>query len=147
VITVNELLFAKASEFARSEEVSTFKSSGGAETPTRAARSLIFDGSNCAALSPIELHREILGREDRSLVGVLGELKTAFDPEMLPLELRPSQIRELRNAVTSRGIQLLVTPRSPEIGFENGESVVVLLAGSVDLAELLLEQREVILGG
>ena len=40
-----------------------------------------------------------------------------------------------------------MTPRSPEIGFENGESVVVLLAGSVDLAELLLEQREVILGG
>ena len=37
VITVNELLFAKANEFARSEEVSTFKSSGGAETPARAA--------------------------------------------------------------------------------------------------------------
>ena len=37
MITVDELLFAKADEFAGGEEVSTFKSSGGAETPARAA--------------------------------------------------------------------------------------------------------------
>jgi len=41
VITVDELLFAEADEFAGSEEVSTFQSSSGAETPARAARSLI----------------------------------------------------------------------------------------------------------
>lgn len=37
MITVNELLFAKAEEFAGREEVSAFKSSCGAETPARAA--------------------------------------------------------------------------------------------------------------
>lgn len=41
VITVDELLLAKADEFAGREEVSTFQSSGGAETPARPARSLI----------------------------------------------------------------------------------------------------------
>lgn len=41
VITIDELLFAKADQFAGCKEVSTFQSSGGAETPARATRSLM----------------------------------------------------------------------------------------------------------
>lgn len=49
--------------------------------------------------------------------------------------------------MASGGVKLLVAPRSPEVGFEYGESVVVLLDGRVSLAELFLEEREVIFRG
>jgi len=145
MITIHELLLAEAHELTGRKKMSTFQRSHGAKRPTRSARTLILDASNGSMVAPIEIAREVVGRQDRSLLSVGGKTKR-LQTQKLAAKLRRSEIGELRDAVDGGGIKLLVRLRSEQVILEDAEAVVVLLLRGVGPAELRLEGGEVVLG-
>lgn len=144
MITIHELLFAKAHELTGRKKMSTFQRSHSAKRPTRPARTLILDASNGSMVAPIEIAREVVGRKDRSLLSVGGK-KKRLQTQKLAAKLRRSEIGELRDAVDGGGVKLLVRLRSEQVILEDAEAVVVLLLRGVRPAELRLEGGEVVL--
>lgn len=144
MIAVHELLLAKAHELIGSEKMSTFQRSHGAKRPTRPTRTLILDASNGSMVAPIEITREVVGRQDRSLLSVGGKAKRLKTKE-LAAKLRRSKIGEPGDAVDGGGVQLLVRLGAEQVFLEDTEAVVVLLLRGVSLAEFGLEGGEVVL--
>jgi len=106
---------------------------------------LILDAGNGSVVAPIEIAREVAGRQDRSLLSISGKTKR-LQAQKLAAELRRSEIGELRDAVDGGGVQLLVRLRSEQVVLEDAEAVVVLLLRSVGPAKLCLEGGKVVLG-
>lgn len=102
---------------------------------------LVFNARHSALIAPVKVGREIVGGEDRSLLGVRRKPNTLQAEELLP-EFCRSEIGELGDAVDGTGVQLLVELGSTQVGLEHAEPVVVLLLTRIALPELGLEGRE-----
>lgn len=97
-------------------------------------------------ISPVEISRQIIRRQNRRLVSVGRESELPIDAKELASELALREIGELSDAVDGGGIDFLVSPRAAQVRLEDRESVIVLLLRSIDLSEFLLEDREVVIG-
>lgn len=106
---------------------------------------LIFDGSDGTVITPVEIGGKIVGREDRSLLSVVGKPETPH-AEIVPAEFRRREIGELSDAVDGGGVELLVPFGAAQVSLEDAEPVIVLLRRGVGLTEPRLERREVVFG-
>ncbi|GER50330.1 tryptophan synthase beta chain [Striga asiatica] len=107
---------------------------------------LIFHRCDSTTFSPVEIGRQIIGRQNRRLISVGREAEPPVEAKELAAEFARRQIGESRDAVDGGGVELLVPPRAAQVSLEDPEPAVVLLLRGVRLSEFPLEDREVVVG-
>ncbi|KAK9270731.1 hypothetical protein L1049_026314 [Liquidambar formosana] len=72
-------------------------------------------------ITPVEIGGKIVGREDRSLLSVVGKPETPH-AEIVPAEFRRRQIGELSDAVDGGGVELLVPFGAAQVSLEDSRT-------------------------